>query len=54
MLDKNNSVSSFIGKDILEINNGTIIKNIANSEKENLTFTHKETMELTLLLTVSQ
>ena len=33
MLDKNNSVSSFIGKDILEINNGTIIKNIANSEK---------------------
>ena len=33
MLDKNNSVSSFIGKDILEINNGTIIKNIANSEE---------------------
>ena len=33
MLDKNNSVSSFIGKDILEINNGTIIKNIVNSEK---------------------
>lgn len=33
MLDKNNSVSSFIGKDILEINNGTIIQNIANSEK---------------------
>ena len=33
MLDKTNSVSSFIGKDILEINNGTIIKNIANSEE---------------------
>ena len=33
ILDKNNSVSSFIGKDILEINNGIIIKNIANSEK---------------------
>lgn len=33
MLDKNNSVSSFIGKDILEINNGTIIQNIAHSEK---------------------
>ena len=33
MLDKKSSVSSFVGKDILEINNGTIIKNIANSEE---------------------
>ena len=33
MLDKKSSVSAFVGKDILEINNGAIIKNIANSEE---------------------
>ena len=33
MLDKQSSVNSFVGKDVSEINNGNIIKNIINSEE---------------------
>ena len=33
MLDKKSSVNSFVGKEILEINNGTIIKKIVNGEE---------------------